>query len=59
MRHGWKTRMDERIYFENKRFEREERQQMFQLFQAKLHQDMSLAIAQMEHESRMKEKDMH
>lgn len=59
MRHGWKTRMDERVYFENKRFEREERLQMMQLIQAKMHQDLSLAIAQMEHESKQREKEVH
>jgi len=31
MRKGWKTRIDERTYFENKRYEREERQQMIAL----------------------------
>ena len=59
MRHGWKTRMDERIYFEQKRYEREERLHMMQLLQSKIHQDLSLAVAQMEHEARMKEKDIH
>jgi hypothetical protein len=59
MRHGWKTRMDERIYFEQKRYEREERQQMIQLFQQKVQQDLQLAIAQMEQDERLKEKDVH
>ena len=47
MRHGWKIRMDERQYFESKRYEREERQQMMQLIQMKMHQDLSLAVAKM------------
>jgi hypothetical protein len=59
MRHGWKTRMDERVYFESKRFEREERQQMMQLIQLKMQQDLSLAVAQMERESMEKEKGVH
>lgn len=50
MRHGWKTRMDERQYFENKRYEREERQQMMELIRMKMHQDLQLAVAQMEKE---------
>ena len=51
--------MDERIYFEQKRYEREERQQMIQLFQQKVQQDLQLAIAQMEQDERLKEKDVH
>lgn len=52
MMKGWKTRMDEREYFENKRFEREERQAMLQLMKMKLDQDLSLAVARMEREVR-------
>ena len=47
MRHGWKTRMDERQYFESKRYEREERQQMMALFKMKLEQDLQLEVAKM------------
>ena len=54
MRHGWKTRMDERQYFETKRYEREERQHIMQLIQLKMQQDLSLAIAKME-----REKEVH
>jgi hypothetical protein len=50
MRHGWKTRMDERQYFESKRYEREERQQMMQLIQMKMHQDLSLEMLKMQQE---------
>lgn len=50
MRHGWKIRMDERQYFENKRYEREERQQMMQLIKMKIDQDLQLAVARMQQE---------
>lgn len=48
MRKGWKTRFDEREYFENKRFAREERQHILQLIQMKMHQDLALEVAKME-----------
>lgn len=50
MRHGWKTRMDERQYFESKRYEREERQHIMQLLKLKMDQDLALAVAKMERE---------
>jgi hypothetical protein len=53
MRHGWKTRMDERQYFESKRYECEERQQMMQLIRMKMDQDLSLAVAKMQQEKEM------
>ena len=53
MRHGWKTRMDERQYFETKRYEREERQQMMQLIKMKMDQDLSLVVAKMQQEKEM------
>lgn len=48
MRHGWKTRIDERQYFENKRYEREERQQIIQLMKMKMEQELAIEIAKME-----------
>ena len=53
MRHGWKTRMDERQYFESKKYEREERQQMMQLIKMKMNQDLQLAVAKMQQEKEM------
>ena len=53
MRHGWKTRMDERQYFESKKYEREERQQMMQLIKMKMDQDHQLAVAKMQQEKEM------
>lgn len=47
MRHGWKIRMDERQYFESKRYEREERQQMLQLIKMKMDQDLSIEAAKL------------
>ena len=54
MRKGWKVRIDEREYFENKRFEREERQAMLQLMKMKMDQDLSLAVARLEQDVRMR-----
>lgn len=53
MRKGWKTRMDERSYFEIKRYEREERLHMLQLIKMKMDQDLSLAVAKMQQEKEM------
>lgn len=50
MRHGWKNRIEERLYFENKRYEREERQQVIQLIKMKMEQDLAVAVARMERE---------
>lgn len=54
MRHGWKLRIEERKYFENKRYEREERLQIMSLLQRKLDQDLALAVAHLQ-----KEKEIH
>jgi hypothetical protein len=47
MRHGWKTRIDERIYFENKRYEREERQQFLNLMRMEIESKMSMFSAEL------------
>lgn len=47
MRKGWKTRMDERQYFENKRYERQERQYMMQLIKMKMDQDLAIEVAKL------------
>ena len=54
MRHGWKTRMDERQYFESKRYERQERQHIMQLIKMKMDQDLAIEVAKLE-----KEKGVH
>ena len=54
MRHGWKTRIDERKYFENKRYEREERLHIISLMQRKLDQELAIAVAKLE-----KDKEIH
>jgi len=55
MRHGWKTRMDERRYFENKKQEREEKQAIMEFMRAKMEQQWEMANKQV----RLTEKDMH
>ena len=50
MGHGWKVRVAERTYFERKRYEREERQQMLSLIRSKMDQDLQLAVARMQQE---------
>lgn len=47
MRHGWKTRMDERVYFEQKRYEREERQQLINLMRRKVESEIAVEIEKM------------
>lgn len=54
MRHGWKTRMDERQYFENKRYEREEKQHIMQLIKMKVSQDLADTLEQIK-----KHEDIH
>jgi hypothetical protein len=53
MTKGWKTRIEERRYFETKRYEREERLQIMSFIRMKMDQDLSLAIAKMQHEKEM------
>lgn len=48
MRKGWKTRIEERQYFENKRHERQERQHIMQLIKMKMEQDLAIEVARME-----------
>lgn len=43
MRHGWKTRMDERRYFELKKQEREEKQAIMEFMRAKMEQQWEMA----------------
>ena len=50
MRHGWKNRIDERRYFENKRQEREERQQVMALIHAKMKQAFEDEMRELEKE---------
>jgi hypothetical protein len=50
MRHGWKTRIDERRYFENKRSEREERQQVLALIREKMRHEYETEMARYEKE---------
>lgn len=52
MRKGWKTRMDERNYFENKRNERNERQHIMALIKMKMDQELALEVAKLEQRER-------
>lgn len=52
MRHGWKTRMDERQYFENKRYERQERQHIMALIKMKMEQDLAIEVAKLDQKER-------
>ena len=52
MRHGWKTRIDERMYFEQKRFEREEHQRMFDFLESKLQAEISMFQADLQQKER-------
>lgn len=54
MRHGWKIRMDERQYFESKKNEREERQQMMAFIRMKMSQELSETLSQLK-----KHEDIH
>lgn len=55
MRHGWKTRMDERRYFENKKQEREEKQAIMEFMRAKMEHQWEMANRQVQ----ITEKEMH
>lgn len=54
MRKGWKIRIDERMYFESKRHEREERLHILQLLKMKMDQDLAIEVAKMQ-----REKEVH
>lgn len=51
MRHGWKTRMDERQYFEDKKRIREEKSAIYHLMKMQIEYDLRLKL--------LKEKDLH
>ena len=55
MRHGWKTRMDERRYFENKKQEREEKQAIMEFMRSKMEQQWEMANRQVV----INEKEVH
>jgi hypothetical protein len=55
MRHGWKTRMDERRYFENKKRDREEKQAILEFMREKMEQQWEMANRTV----MLTEKDMH
>lgn len=40
MRHGWKIRIDERMYFENKKQERQERIEIMNMLRKKVELEM-------------------
>jgi len=48
MKHGWKTRIDERVYFERKKAEREERAAIMELVKMKFEQERILATMKQE-----------
>lgn len=56
MRHGWKTRIDERRYFENKRFEREQKEIFFTMVRERLNAEMQAMNPTFHWQ---KEKDVH
>ncbi len=47
MRKGWKTRIDERKYFENKKQEREDRAIFIAMMRQKMENEMHLHLEQM------------
>lgn len=47
MRHGWKTRIDERRYFEEKKKEQEELAMMRIFMRQKMEHDLRLALHEM------------
>lgn len=47
MRKGWKTRIDERRYFENKKEEREEKAAVRQFVMQRMQADLEQRIAEM------------
>ena len=55
MRHGWKTRIDERKYFENKKAEREEKQRILEFMREKLEDQWEMARKQV----LLSERDVH
>lgn len=55
MRHGWKTRIDERKYFESKKQEREEKQAIMEFVKAKMEQQWEMASSSV----RLTEKEVH
>ena len=50
MRHGWKNRIDERQYFEEKKAHREERQQVLALIREKMKYEYETEMARYEKE---------
>ena len=55
MRHGWKTRIDERKYFENKKAEREEKQEILEFMRKKMEGQWEMAQKQV----LLSERDVH
>lgn len=47
MRHGWKTRIEERRYFEEKKQEREEKQILMTMVRRKMEHDFNEVIQTM------------
>jgi len=47
MRHGWKTRIDERRYFEEKKQEREDKQVFMTMVRRKMAQDFEEQLNEM------------
>jgi hypothetical protein len=45
MRKGWKTRIDERRYFENKKQERDEKAAFFRMVREQMYQHMQMELA--------------
>jgi hypothetical protein len=45
MRKGWKTRMDERKYFEDKRDERDQKLQLFRMMRQHMYEQMQMDLA--------------
>jgi hypothetical protein len=45
MRKGWKTRMDERKYFEDKRDERDQKLQFFRMMRQHMYEQMQMDLA--------------
>ena len=50
MRHGWKNRIDERKYFEEKKTHREERQQFLVLIKERMQQEYETEMARYDKE---------
>jgi hypothetical protein len=45
MRKGWKTRIDERRYFENKKDERDQKIQFFRMMRQHMYEQMQMELA--------------